>query len=520
MERIQDSLLTAAARHPEKEAVIVDGQAMSYDDLVRGVAAVALYLERAGAKPGDRIAFESDNKLSFIQTFFGVVSVGGVAVPIAEGAGGQSVSEILSRTNPKFFLSDRAPARAAGAVPLADASADVPHLSAAAAIIDRASIGDRSPALIMFTSGTTARKKGVILSHANLCRAAANINAAMCVDETIREYVTIPLHHSFGLGRVRCVIAAGGTLAVTNGPFSPLMLARTVKQCAANALSAVPAVLGSLIECFGPIVEDFGAQIRVVEIGSAHMPLAHKERLLRLLPNARIFMHYGLTEASRSSFIEFRSQWSHIDTVGRPSPNVSITIRDDLGRLVPTGQSGEIVITGQHVCEGYLEDPELQSHRFRDGSFFTGDFGRLDAEGFLTLMGRKDDMINYGGIKLSPVEIEGHLDSVLKGCEFAVLGLDDPNGLVGEIPALAWAPTARSRELALDNKKIASLADTVLDRSCLPRQIVEVARIPKTANGKIKRAELRELLARHGAGAGQRQQADADDKLAKTVRPT
>ena len=130
---------------------------------------------------------------------------------------------------------------------------------------------------------------------------------------------------------------------MTNGPFSPLVLARTVKQFAGYALSAVPAVLGTLIECFVSVIEDFGAQIKVVEIGSAYMPRAHKERLLRLLPNARIFMHYGLTEASRSGYRYSGRSGRIIDTVGRPSPNVSITIRDEHGRPVPTGELGRLL---------------------------------------------------------------------------------------------------------------------------------------------------------------------------------
>ena len=494
MERVQDSLLKGAVTVGERQALIIDGNTTSYADLVRGVGGVALYLKQAGTKSGDRVAFESRSKLAFIQTFFGIVSVGAVAVPIGDGASGQTVSEIVTRTSPRFVLSDRDLALETKVVALADVLAAIPDLAIAIETLDETRVGDASPALIMFTSGTTANKKGVILSHRNLCRAVENINAAMGVDDTIREYVTIPLHHSFGLGRVRCVVAAGGTLAMNNGPFSPLALAQTVRRFSLNALSGVPAVFGTLIEAFERLVEQFGTGISVVEIGSAEMPRAHKERLLQLLPNARIFMHYGLTEASRSTFVEFRSQWDHIDTVGRAAPNVAVTIRDEQGRLVPDVDVGEIVVSGPHVCEGYLDNPELQSARFRPEGFFTGDFGRLNADGFLTLIGRKDDMINYGGVKLSPLEIERHLAGVLQACDFAVVGLDDPNGLAGQIPVLAWTRAAQSTQLALGNAAIASLADAVLDRNCVPRQIIEVARIPRTANGKVRRAELRQLL--------------------------
>lgn len=281
---------------------------------------------------------------------------------------------------------------------------------------------------------------------------------------------------------------------MNSGPFSPLALAQIVRKGAINAMSGVPAVFATLIELFSPVLESIGAQFNVVEIGSAEMPRAHKERLLELMPKARIFMHYGLTEASRSAFIEFRSQAARIDTVGTAAPNVNITIRDDHGRALPHGQFGEIVISGRHVCVGYLDSPEAQRGRLRPDGFFTGDFGCLDAEGFLTLSGRKDDMINHAGIKISPLEVERYLADVLKGCDFAVVGVKDPKGLVGEIPVLAWASLPETRSRRLDNHTIATLADAVLDKAYLPRQIVEVEQIPRTVNGKVRRGELRDLL--------------------------
>jgi long-chain acyl-CoA synthetase len=494
VERIQDSLLRHSVASAAKDAVIVDGKPTSYSELAQSAAAVALNLRRAGVMAGDPVAFETKSKLAFIQTFLGVVSAGGVAVPIAEGTGHHTAAEIVARTAARIVLSDRDLTVDAPVMPLPGVLAEVPDLPTAVEALNAAQVGDDSRALILFTSGTTANKKGVVLSHRNLCQAVRNINAEMGADQTIREYVAIPLHHSFGLGRVRCVIAAGGTLVVNNGPFSPLALARAARQAGVNAMSAVPAVFATLIEMFGPVFETFGPQIRIVEIGSAEMSRAHKERLLQMLPNARVFMHYGLTEASRSTFIEFRAEWPQIDTVGRAAPNVAISIRDDQGRELPAGELGEIVISGRHVCEGYLDSSELQAARLRPEGFFTGDFGSLDSNGFLTLAGRKDDMINYGGIKLSPLEIERHLRGVLTGCDFAVVGIKDPKGLAGEVPVLAWTPLPASTSRRPDNGEIAALADAVLDKTCLPRQVIEVDRIPRTANGKIRRAELRDLL--------------------------
>jgi acyl-CoA synthetase (AMP-forming)/AMP-acid ligase II len=201
-------------------------------------------------------------------------------------------------------------------------------------------------------------------------------------------------------------------------------------------------------------------------------------------------MPYGLTEASRSTFLEFRSESHKLDTVGRASPNVTIEIRDQELSPCKGGEQGEIVVRGGHVTEGYFRDDARTRGAFTaDGAFRTGDFGFLDEEGYLHLLGRKDELINKGGIKISPLELEEKLREAYPELDFCVVGVPDPEGLAGEVPVMAYASAT---ELSLGDV-LSALAQKV-ERSKLPTAIARVDSIPRTANGKPMRRVLREQL--------------------------
>jgi long-chain acyl-CoA synthetase len=235
-----------------------------------------------------------------------------------------------------------------------------------------------------------------------------------------------------------------------------------------------------------------GPNLRTIELGSAFLSASDKRRLLELFPNARICMHYGLTEASRSTFLEFRSEAAKLDTVGRPSPNVTIQICDPDGRALPPGEHGEIFVSGGHVTAGYWNDVErTRAHLTADRAFRTGDHGYFDADGYVCLLGRKDELINCGGVKISPLELEAKIAEARPTLEFCVVGIPDPAGIAGEVPvvAVAGAPQPTLTLAALT----AELAQKV-EKNKLPREVIFIDRIPRTENGKPIRRELRALL--------------------------
>jgi long-chain acyl-CoA synthetase len=488
-------LLASASLHPEKAAVISASRELSYAELCDRMRAFAGALASGPARVdrGEAVLVLTSTKADFIAAFYGCLAAGAVAVPVPDGAARATVVDLADASGARTIITDGSILRAFSPAldPARFRVIDTGDVGPVQSALPPVAMNPSSPAMILFTSGTTAKKKAVLLSHGNIVQATLNINAFVRISERTREYVAVPLYHSFGLGRVRAVLAAGGTLVLGDGPLNPAAMIQTIERQRCNALSTVPAGLAMFSGKLEPVLRRIGPQIEVVELGSAFMSPTQKAALLEIFPRARVCMHYGLTEASRSTFLEFRSESQRLDSVGRAAPNVVIEIRGEDMRVRPPGESGEIVVRGGHVTAGYFRDEERTRASFtEDGAFRTGDFGFLDAEGYVFLLGRKDELINKGGIKISPLELEEKLREVYPDLDFCVVGVPDPEGLAGEVPVMAYVAAS---ELSLGDV-LAALAQKV-ERSKLPSAIARVDSIPRTANGKPMRRVLREQLA-------------------------
>jgi long-chain acyl-CoA synthetase len=521
MKLVHEYLQEAAVRFPDKPAVICDERQLSYNEFMGLVMGLASHLVEIGARKGDRMLLLLGRKDDFLLAIYAAMAAGTIAVPLMEGAARRTIDELVIDCEPSILIStsrDLAPyerlhEKLNCKVVLMDRPEDgVGHITGGhVSRFDQSTrwmigrngkfpvLSDQDGALILYTSGTTGKKKGVLLTQRNLVQTVHNINQFMKIDEKIREFVAIPLTHSFGFGRSRCVLFTGGTLVVNNGMLNPVAVVQMIKKHRCDALSSVPSGFAMFLGRLEPMLRSIGQQIRFIEIGSSPMPLDHKMKLLEIFPNARICMHYGLTEASRSTFIEFRSEQRKLDSVGRPAPNVQAVILDEHERPLPPLHTGEIAVKGDHLTVGYWRNDELNSQRFtRDGWFKTGDLAFLDEDGYMHLLGRKDEIINMGGIKISPLEVEERIHESFPEYDICVVGVPDPAGIVGEIPVLCYSGRWGQR---INPSELEKVLWNRLDRSKIPRIVYRFDSIPKTENGKILRHELRRLL-REGAVHG------------------
>ena len=341
-------------------------------------------------------------------------------------------------------------------------------------------LGD--PADLIYTSGTSGRKKGVLLSHANLAHAALNINAFVGTIGDDLECVPLPLSHSFGLGRLRCMARAGHTLMLHAGLRNPALVLKQLLDARATGLALVPAGFDLILRMTKDHLGDAREHLRYIEIGSAAMPPETKQKLLDLLPRTRICHHYGLTEASRAAFLEYHADREHLASIGRPSPHVEMAVRDGEGRELPDGQEGEIVIRGGMVMRQYWKQPELTRDVLCDGWLRSGDRGYRDAGGFYYLTGRQSDMVNVGGRKVSPEEVEQALNGHPAVVESACVGTADPQGIVGECLKACLV----LRDEVRDEQLIDWLRQRVEEYK-IPRIWQRVEKIAKTSSGKIQR---------------------------------
>jgi long-chain acyl-CoA synthetase len=263
----------------------------------------------------------------------------------------------------------------------------------------------------------------------------------------------------------------------------------------ATGFACVPSGFAVLFKTGGDKLGGFRKSLRYIEIGSAAMPLEHKRLLMSLLPETRICMHYGLTEASRSAFIEFHGAADRLDSIGKPSRGVQMRIVDANGGECATGQMGRMVIKSPAMMSGYWQDPEGTAQAFLGDYLITGDVGHRDADGFLYLDAREKELINVGGREVSPVEIEALLETHPAVAECACVGVPDPQGVTGM--AVKAYLVARPGVEIPKSTGLAKHLRGKIEPYKMPRAFEWIPQLPHTASGKLQRS----LLAEQGAAA-------------------
>lgn len=340
---------------------------------------------------------------------------------------------------------------------------------------------DDLPAQVSYTSGTEGLPKGILLSYRNLGYTTERIIEQMQMTAEVREYVGVPATFSFGMARYRAVSAVGGKAYLPPRGFDPLELARMLTAGEVNALSAVPTLLRILL-ADPAIIGPAGKKLRWMEIGSQHMTADEKRRIREIFPNALIVQHYGLTEASRSTFLQISDAPDAVlESVGRPVGDGEIQLAPD----------GRIRIRGPQVAKFRVDGEGLHDLTDADGWLQTNDLGRLQ-DGFLFFDGRADDLINCGGQKVVPDQLEERIRSrVRSGMQIAVAKVPDAQrgdgvlvALVGEADAVAQVKAAATEAL----QEMGISAGSSL-------HVLALDSLPVTGTGKVQRRVLAEQFA-------------------------
>lgn len=468
------TLCATAEREPERPALVQADGAISYGDLVERIAGAKGALQDAGVRPGDRVLLCASNSAAVPIIYFAIHAAQAIAVLTAPDTPAAALAAIADRAQPRVTLLDRN-----------DVTLEFPTLSAVELATHRATPefdypNLNAPADLLFTSGTTGRKKGVLLSHANTVAAARNISDFLGVRSSDVQAVPLPLSHSFGLGCVRSMAWAGHALLIERGLVNPAGMLKRMSRFGATGLAVVPSGLDVIRRMTGDALGGLRDTLRFIEIGSAPIAPDLREWLIDLLPSTRLCHHYGMTEASRSAFTEYHADAGRTGTIGRASPNVTITILDEAGQPLPVGEAGEIAISGDVVMSEYWLDPELSAARLGPHGLASGDLGRLDDAGYVYLLGRRDDVINVGGRKVVPDEVEELLRTHPAISDAVCVAMPDP--------VLGHCVEAHIvRDGAVDAAVLLEWLRPQLEDYKLPRAFIDIDVVPKTTSGKIQR---------------------------------
>lgn len=470
-------------------SVIHNGKPISYDDFYKEIVSLSGKLLKSDESDeyNEKVIISLANKYDLLVAIYASIYSKKIAVPIEPNQNDTCIDQINHKVQPTFWIKENMIINHVGKTHTANTKLvfENKHFPGQEVSIDEQS------ALILLTSGTTGDRKAVSLSHKNITQTSVEINKFTRAKPGIIEYLMVPLYHSFGFARTRCVFLLQGTLIIDDGFFNPLLAIKRIKTNNVNSLSGVPATFLLLLNAKKIQLKSIGSIISVIEMGSAYMSTENKLKLMDIFPNARICMHYGLTEASRTSFIEFHSEKNKLQSVGKPTAGVQVYITQKNHQPLPVGEKGLISVTGPNVALGYVNDEILTHQKFCCGTFYSDDIGYFDTDGYLYYCGRNDDIINFGGKKISSLEIEGILlSSGLIHYEFVVLALPDVLSIYGQNISLFVSTSGRTGE-TVDLKSINSfLNDSGIDNIFLVKKVIYVDSFPYTDNGKIKRKEL------------------------------
>ena len=487
-----------------RPAFAVGEASLSYGDLLDLVRAIAERLLDFGVAPGDRVLLLLPNCVEHVAALLAVASVCGIAVPLDPDSGAARLAHVIDETDPRLCLvleGADAPPRVQCVTCRVDLSAPSVRFSPAPRAHRRSSaalppVDPDEIALLRYSSGTTGVPKGVPLTHGQILWTASTLATIYGLDAGHRDYVVSPMGHSGSWQRVAMTLANGGGVVLAQGLVSLAAILEDIESFAVTGFYMPPPLMRMLLKASPDRVRRALAGCRSIESGSASLSAEELRHLMDLAPAARVFFHYGLTECSRAVILDARSHPDKLETVGRPTTGVELLLRGDDGRPAGPGQSGQILLRGPQLATSYWNRPELTKESYIDGWFATGDYGQLDGDGFLTFLGRRDDLINSAAYSFFPAEVELELGPVDGAAQYVVAGMPDPSGVVGQVP---WAFVVPAEPEAWSPRDFLAVARKRLPPHMVPRMAVPVSSLPLTSSGKPDRRRTVEL---HGSQGG------------------
>ncbi len=446
---------------------------LTYDGAARRSARLAHAIRDRGLQPGDRLAMQVAKRIDALMVYLACIRAGVVLLPMNTGYTAAEVAHLVADAEPRLVLDDAGLDDLSRWAAAADESCDE-H-------VDHAGRPD-DLAAILYTSGTTGRPKGAMLSHRNLASNTATLAHlwGFSGDDVLLH--ALPIFHTHGLFvATNCSLVAGSAIVFLER-FEPDTVLAALARC--TVMMGVPTFYTRLLADarFGP---DVCAGMRLFISGSAPL-LASTHVEFEARTGHRILERYGMTETTMLTSNPLDGD-RRAGTVGLPLPGVDVRVVGDDGRPVPAGDVGGVEVRGPNVFAGYWRRPDLAATEFTaDGFFRTGAVGRFDTDGYLHLVGRSKDLVITGGLNVYPVEVEAVLDELPGVLESAVIGVPDPDFGEAVVAVVVVADGA-----VIDPAAVRAAARDLLAGFKVPKEVHVVEALPRNAMGKVEKAVLR-----------------------------
>ena len=484
MDTILHYIQKYAQTQPDTMAVCELRKSVTYKEYWSSIRKTAGVLMGMGIRKGDHVMLRCTQNIDYLTVFSALQYMQALVIPVEKSTSVERVLEIGGRVDSECLISDK---EADGI-----SSIKIKDIIARAKDADEADLelpGENDRSMLLFTTGTTGSSKGVVMLHRGDVGIAGNVIEGTSMKKGNVEIIPMPLNHSFGIRRYQSDMVNGGTVCLMDGMVFIGTLWKLVEKYGATSMAISPASLGMIFHLSDERIADYADQLDYIQIGSAPLAEADKEKLLRLLPDTRLYNFYGSSEAGCACILEFSGNGNKTGCIGSPTVNSIVRFTDDAGNVVENGSPEAPALLswgGSIVMEGYYNDPDLTAETLVGGYVRTKDLAYLDEDGDCILVGRADDVINYGGSKISPAEIE----NLALGYEYiddvAFTSISDP--ITGELPVILVI-----QKDGYDEAEFERFLTDRLESYKLPRKYIYVDNIPKTFKGSVLRKEVRKL---------------------------
>jgi acyl-CoA ligase (AMP-forming) (exosortase A-associated) len=510
-------LRNSVQRTADKEALVHGNQRLSYVYVARRTAGLATSLRAAGVKRGDRLGIYLEASVPQVISIFGVSQSEGVYVPINSLLHRDQVMHIARDCGMKGLITTppklAALAEILTQIPSLEflvvvGQGELPEVKLPVFFFDECCAAeppatwcetsiDKDLAAILYTSGSTGRPKGVMLSHANVVAGSRIVSTYLGITETERILAVLPFSFDAGMNQLMTAFEKGGTLVLINFVFAREIVQTLVKE-RITGLAGVPTLWSMVAQPNSTLSKQTLTDLRYITNTGGAMPQTVLKVLRQTLPSTKIFLMYGLTEAFRSTYLPPEELDRRPTSMGRAIPDTEILVINDRGQLCKPGEPGELVHRGPTVSLGYWNRTEDTAQALRPNPLlppemgdcekvcYSGDIVKMDEDGFLYFIGRRDTMIKSSGFRISPAEVEEVLFQTGKLCGAAVIGI--PDEVLGQVIKAFVVP--RDGEVLDMEALLASCAEQ-MPRYMVPKFVEVLTELPKTSSGKVDYPALR-----------------------------
>jgi len=482
-----DSMVEIFAWHVQKQPGVLfvadsKGNEYTYSLAWKKIKQAAKYLsEEANIKKNDRVLVECNQDAEYLIVDMACELIGAIFVPIENNASLDRKQTICEETEAKLCISSSEPLGFVRSITFAevlssDKEIDLYEFPKAE------QIGE-----ILYTTGTTGKSKGIVITNKANVALAENIKYGVAMKPGSTEFIPVPISHSHGIRCCYANLLNGGTIVLSDGLMRIKQIFRMLDQYNVTAMDISPSAAQLLIKISKGAFWEYGKKMDYIQIGTAVLPEHLKEQLILELPGVHLYNFYGSTESGRSCVLDFSIDRGKNSCIGKATKNAEIVFTDEERNIIKAtaDNPGLLASRGAMNMLCYWKNQELTDKIMRYNFVYTNDLGYMDEDGYIFVFGRKDDVINYNGIKISPEEIEQVAIKYKNITDVACV--PQPDSMAGQMPKLFIVVNDES---SFDIKDYINYLTNHIDGNKMPKKISIIDKIPRTFNGKIKRKEL------------------------------